>query len=111
MNIIGCLDRATKGVYCLDGEEVSERSPDELAEIRNNKIGFVFQSFNLLSRTSALENVELPMIYGNTTREKREELANRALEILGLSRAREPLSLSALRRTAAKGRNRKGYSQ
>lgn len=85
MNIIGCLDRPTKGVYCLDGEEVSERSPDELAEIRNNKIGFVFQSFNLLSRTSAQENVELPMIYSNTPREKREELANKALEILGLS--------------------------
>ena len=85
MNIIGCLDRPSRGVYRLDGEEVSERSPDELAEIRNNKIGFVFQSFNLLSRTSALENVELPMIYGNTSREKRAELANKALDILGLS--------------------------
>ncbi len=85
MNIIGCLDRPTKGVYRLDGEEVSERSPDELAEIRNNKIGFVFQSFNLLSRTSAQENVELPMIYSNTPREKRSELAYKALEILGLS--------------------------
>lgn len=85
MNIIGCLDRPTKGVYRLDGEEVSERSPDELAEIRNNKIGFVFQSFNLLSRTSAKENVELPMIYSNTPREKRSELAYRALAILGLS--------------------------
>lgn len=85
MNIIGCLDRPTKGVYRLDGEEVSERSPDELAEIRNNKIGFVFQSFNLLSRTSAKENVELPMIYSNTPREKRSELADRALAILGLS--------------------------
>ena len=85
MNIIGCLDRPTKGIYRLDGDEVSERSPDELAEIRNNKIGFVFQSFNLLSRTSAQENVELPMIYNNTPREKRAELANKALEILGLS--------------------------
>ena len=85
MNIIGCLDRPTRGVYRLDGEEVSERSPDELAEIRNNKIGFVFQSFNLLSRTSAKENVELPMIYSNMPREKRSELAHNALEILGLS--------------------------
>ena len=85
MNIIGCLDRPTSGVYRLEGEEVSGLGQDELAEIRNNKIGFVFQSFNLLSRTSAKENVELPMIYSNTPREKRAELAMKALEILGLS--------------------------
>ena len=85
MNIIGCLDRPTSGVYRLDGEEVSGLDHDELAEIRNSKIGFVFQSFNLLSRTTARENVELPMIYGNTSREKRSELAQRALDILGLS--------------------------
>ena len=85
MNIVGCLDRPTSGEYRLDGEEVSDLEHDELAEIRNNKIGFVFQSFNLLSRTSAQENVELPMIYGNTPREKRAELAKNALEILGLS--------------------------
>ena len=85
MNIVGCLDRPTSGEYRLDGEEVSGLDHDELADIRNNKIGFVFQSFNLLSRTSARENVELPMIYGNTPREKRTELANHALEILGLT--------------------------
>jgi len=85
MNIIGCLDKPTKGVYSLDGEEVSGLSQDELAEIRNKKIGFVFQSFNLLSRTSAAENVELPMIYSNTSREDRSKLANDALSILGLT--------------------------
>lgn len=85
MNIVGCLDRPTSGEYRLDGVEVSNLDHDELADIRNNKIGFVFQSFNLLSRTSARENVELPMIYGNTPREKRTELAMKALQILGLS--------------------------
>jgi len=85
MNILGCLDKPTKGVYHLDGEEVSNLSQDELAEIRNKKIGFVFQSFMLLSRTSAAENVELPMIYNNTSREKRAKLASEALSILGLT--------------------------
>src|SRR4026209_777693 len=63
MNIIGCLDRPTRGSYILDGQDVSELSKDERADIRCQKIGFVFQGFNLLSRTSALENVELPMLY------------------------------------------------
>src|SRR5262249_39370779 len=63
MNIVGCLDRATKGRYLLDGTDVSELNRDQLADIRNQKIGFIFQGFNLLSRTSALENVELPMLY------------------------------------------------
>src|SRR6266496_2114611 len=63
MNIIGCLDRASEGNYWLDGTDVSQLDRDELADIRNQKIGFVFQGFNLLSRTSALENVELPMLY------------------------------------------------
>src|ERR671911_2525753 len=62
MNIIGCLDRPTKGTYILDGEDVSQMSKDERADIRCQKIGFVFQGFNLLSRTSALENIELPML-------------------------------------------------
>src|ERR1041385_7415209 len=63
MNILGCLDRPTQGHYLLDGTNVSELDRDQLADIRNQKIGFVFQGFNLLSRTSALENVELPMLY------------------------------------------------
>ena len=65
MNILGCLDVPSSGSYKLDGKAVEGLSPDELAEIRNKKIGFVFQGFNLLSRTSALENVELPMVYAN----------------------------------------------
>ncbi|HUR39160.1 MAG TPA: ABC transporter ATP-binding protein [Planctomycetota bacterium] len=65
MNIIGCMDRPTDGKYILDGEEISKVKPDRLAYIRNKKFGFVFQSFNLLSRTTALENVELPLLYWN----------------------------------------------
>jgi len=86
MNIIGCLDRPTQGRYLLDDIAVSQLSRDELADVRNQKIGFVFQGFNLLSRTSALENVELPMLYtrqhleGATQRER----ALQALEIVGL---------------------------
>ncbi|MBI5361250.1 MAG: ABC transporter ATP-binding protein [Planctomycetes bacterium] len=80
MNIIGCLDRPSKGRYLLDGQDITTMSKNELAYVRNKKIGFVFQSFNLLSRTSALENVELPMFYGNnlTSRQKRA----RAVEVL-----------------------------
>jgi putative ABC transport system ATP-binding protein len=86
MNIIGCLDRPTSGGYFLDGVDVSKLDRDERAEIRNGKIGFVFQSFNLLARTSALENVELPLIYaGNGHRaEHREEKARQCLAIVGL---------------------------
>jgi len=87
MNLIGCLDRPTGGRYELDGIDVSTLDRDELADIRNQKIGFVFQGFNLLSRTSALENVEMPMLYRHQrggAREQREE-ALRALELVGLS--------------------------
>jgi putative ABC transport system ATP-binding protein len=87
MNIIGCLDRPTQGKYSLDGIDVSELDRDELADIRNQKIGFVFQGFNLLARTSALENVELPMLY---TRKRlagasQRERALKALDTVGLA--------------------------
>ncbi len=84
MNLIGCLDRPTRGTYWLDGQDVSKLSKMELAHIRNHKIGFVFQGFNLLSRTSALENVELPLIYSSVQHEKRLERAREALRIVGL---------------------------
>jgi putative ABC transport system ATP-binding protein len=84
MNIIGCLDKPTSGEYYLDNNQVSSLDTDELAEIRNKKIGFVFQSFNLLARTTAIENVELPMIYNNTDSQKRAELANQAIKMVGL---------------------------
>lgn len=85
MNIIGCLDRPTRGRYILDGHDVSELSKDQRADIRNLKIGFVFQGFNLLSRTSALENVELPMLYANIPTEERQKRAREALMAVGLA--------------------------
>ncbi len=85
MNIVGCLDRPTKGRYFLDGHDVSQMSKVELARIRNRKLGFVFQQFNLLSRTSALENVELPTVYAGIGPEEREKRAKLALERVGLS--------------------------
>jgi putative ABC transport system ATP-binding protein len=85
MNIIGCLDKPTSGCYLLEGEEVSTFSRDKLARIRNQKIGFVFQTFNLLPRTSALENTELPLLYSPHIHSKqRTELALKALESVGL---------------------------
>jgi putative ABC transport system ATP-binding protein len=84
MNIIGCLDKPTSGRYLLDGEDISTLNRDELAGIRNKKIGFVFQSFNLLSRTTALENVELPLIYANVTYKERTARARASLEAVGL---------------------------
>jgi putative ABC transport system ATP-binding protein len=84
MNILGCLDKPTRGRYYLDGQDVSTLSRDELADIRNRKIGFVFQGFNLLSRTSALENVELPMLYLGIKTAERLQRAKEALEIVGL---------------------------
>jgi len=87
MNILGCLDRPTAGTYRLAGVDVSELDSDARAEIRNAKIGFVFQSFNLLSRTSALENVELPLLYGDGAigAAERHERARRALARVGLA--------------------------
>ncbi|NLB83424.1 MAG: ABC transporter ATP-binding protein [Synergistaceae bacterium] len=84
MNVLGCLDVPTSGAYFLDGKEVSALSGDELAGIRNKKIGFVFQGFNLLSRSTALENVELPLIYAGIPAKTRRERAQAALERVGL---------------------------
>ena len=84
MNIIGCLDKPTDGQYLLEGVDVGSLSRDDLAAIRNQKIGFVFQGFNLLPRTSALENVELPLLYKSVPVKEREERAVRALKIVGL---------------------------
>ncbi len=84
MNVLGCLDTPTQGHYLLDGVDTGELSRDELAEIRNKKLGFVFQGFNLLSRTSALENVELPMLYNGVSAHDRQERARRALKNVGL---------------------------
>jgi len=85
MNIIGCLDQQTRGEYYLDGAKTGQLSRDDLANIRNQKIGFVFQGFNLLSRTSALENVELPMFYQNISPKIRRQKAMEALQKMGLS--------------------------
>jgi putative ABC transport system ATP-binding protein len=85
MNIIGCLDRPTRGTYVLDGDDVSQMSKDERADIRCKKIGFVFQGFNLLSRTSALENVELPMLYLGVDATQRRQRAMEALAAVGLA--------------------------
>jgi putative ABC transport system ATP-binding protein len=84
MNIIGCLDVATSGSYYLNGQDVSDMGDDALAKIRNKEIGFVFQTFNLLPRASALHNVELPLIYNGTSSSKRKEKAKEALEKVGL---------------------------
>ena len=80
MHILGCLDRPTSGQYFLDGKDVSRMSKDELAAVRNRKIGFVFQGFNLLSRTTALDNVELPLLYNGGSRMKKAERHRRAME-------------------------------
>jgi putative ABC transport system ATP-binding protein len=85
MHILGALDTPTFGSYVLDGEEVAKLTDDELAEIRNRKIGFVFQAFNLLPRTSAIKNVVLPMMYAGTPKEKRIEIAKKYLDMVGLS--------------------------
>jgi len=84
MNLIGCLDVPTSGLYSLDGSDVSRRNRDELAQIRNRKIGFVFQGFNLLPRTTAMENVELPMLYNGVPPRERRQRALEALHTMGL---------------------------
>ncbi|MBF0338315.1 MAG: ABC transporter ATP-binding protein [Nitrospirae bacterium] len=85
MNLLGCLDTPTSGQYLLDGMDVSTLGRDGRASIRNKKLGFVFQGFNLLSRTSAIENVELPMLYSNVPPKERRERASHALSLVGLS--------------------------
>jgi putative ABC transport system ATP-binding protein len=89
MNLLGCLDRQTRGEYYLDGIEISKLDRNELADLRNQKLGFVFQGFNLLARTTALENVELPMLYGRHRKVTTDEIRDRAmhcLDIVGLSK-------------------------
>lgn len=85
MNLLGCLDTPTSGSYMLNGKDVSNMTDDELAEIRNTEIGFVFQTFNLLPRTTALENVALPMIYAGATKGQRAERASEVLTDVGLA--------------------------
>lgn len=85
MNIIGCLDTATDGTYILNGKDVSKMSDDELADVRNTEIGFVFQTFNLLPRTTALDNVALPMVYAGISKSERDKRATEVLNDVGLS--------------------------
>ena len=85
MNIIGCLDRFDSGTYLLDGEDVSKMNDDALSDVRLNKIGFVFQTFNLLPGETALENVALPLIYAGVPKAEREERARQGLEAVGLA--------------------------
>src|SRR4026208_2509304 len=96
MNILGCLDRPTSGEYFLDGSPVATLNDDELASIRNHKVGFVFQSFNLVSRQSALSNVELPLRYSGAQNGSRTQRAREALEAVGLGDrvAHRPMELS-----------------
>ena len=84
MNILGCLDRPTRGTYILAGQDVSQMSKDERADVRSQKLGFVFQGFNLLSRTSAIENVELPMLYAGIDTDERQRRSSEALAAVGL---------------------------
>lgn len=84
MNVLGCLDTPTSGSYLLKDREIAEMNDDELAEIRNNEIGFIFQTFNLLPRTDAVQNVELPLVYSGINRRERTDRARQALELVGL---------------------------
>ncbi len=106
MNILGCLDTPTSGSYSLDGISVGALDSDELAEIRSTKIGFVFQQFNLLARTSAMENVELPLLYTDASARERHERAREGAARGRAGGARRPPAEPVLRRTAAARRDR-----
>ena len=108
MNILGCLDRPTSGRYLLEGRDVGRMSKDQRARIRNRRIGFVFQGFNLLSRTSALENVELPLVYAGLSRGERRRRRRRGAEGGRPGHARAPPPESALGRPAAARGHRAG---
>ena len=90
MNILGCLDTPTSGTYMLHGQDVSHMSDDEQSDIRNREIGFIFQGFNLIAGLTALENVELPLIYRGVPRRKRMELSEKALRVVGLEKRMTP---------------------
>ena len=108
MNILGCLDQPTYGVYVLDGEDVSQMTDDALAAARNKMVGFVFQSFNLLARTSALDNVSLPTVYAGLSRADRKRRAREVLESVGLGDRMDHTPERALRRAAAARGDRAG---
>ena len=105
MNMLGCLDVPTSGEYFLDGRQIKEMDGDELAAIRNEKIGFVFQGFNLLPKLSAIENVELPLIYSGMSFRKRREAAKKALESVGLGERVDHKPTELSRRATTKGCN------
>ena len=109
MHILGCLDTPTSGTYKLDNRDVSTMTDDELAEIRKDKIGFVFQSFNLLPRTTVLRNVVLPLVYANMPPEEREKRAAAALMAAGLTRSISctyPIKFRAAKSSASPSRAR-----
>ena len=106
MNILGCLDVPTSGRYLIDGMDSSHLDEDELSDLRNRKLGFVFQSFNLVPRTAALANVELPLAYAGLPRAERRRRATLALTSVGMANRAAPPALRALRRPAATGRRR-----
>ena len=106
MNLIGCLDTPSSGSYILNGKEVARMTDDELAAIRNQEIGFVFQTFNLLPRTSAMQQVELPLVYGGLSRKERRERAVKALKAVGLGDRMTPYAERAVGRPAPARRHR-----
>ena len=111
MNMLGCLDRPDSGEITLDGTDILKCKEKELSVIRNKKIGFIFQQFHLLPKLSALENVELPLIYQGMPTKKRREKAVKGIKSSWFGKTNEPQTQSAFRRTAAKGRDRKSVSR